>query len=98
MTGKCYTTELFPYQKRKIQLMPFDFVSIFVVVVSVEANEWNKNNDHIGTASKLPDGVNAEDFIGAEKEKSESSQLPENLSFNHVQLAQPISVLLLNYV
>lgn len=37
---------------------------------NVEANEWNKNNDHIGTASKLPDGVNAEDFIGAEKEKS----------------------------
>eukprot|EP00536_Pseudo-nitzschia_multiseries_P009157 jgi/Psemu1/325521/estExt_fgenesh1_pg.C_2500014 len=36
---------------------------------NIEAGEWNKFNDEIGLA-KLPDGVKAEDFIGAERETS----------------------------
>lgn len=47
------------------------FSSIFVDVISIEANEWNKHNAEIGSTAKLSDGAKEEDFIGAEKEKSE---------------------------
>lgn len=52
--------------------MPFHLTQLFHLVFafcSIEINEWNKFDDKIGLPD-LGDGVQHEDFVGAQKEMS----------------------------